>query len=350
MENTLEEKPLEEAPPEAIKLCAGRGKFFSRTKEPNSVYPTTSWRDIVWMASNPLNVPKESGWWFIPSSYCGYDARTIKAQVERGHFWLIVADLDKGNLPLSTVITGVGKLLDGGTEYLIYATKSSKPNDKRWRIVVPIGPPGCPGYIYHHLADQFNRHLGKQLGVEVDNCTSRQNQIAFCPNKGTHYEKFHCPGVPFGEADETTLAVRLVKLAIQGASAEASDTRSPKARGYYLSEFARRYPTEDLLERYGFVTNGRSWHHPKIQTSGSYSTDVKPDGTWLTGSESLYEYIGRRGGDSFDLYVAFECRDREQAYRNICAHLTRGNGPPVGPQWGDLITCGGKTIRIGTGQ
>jgi hypothetical protein len=346
------------------RLCIGKGRYYTLTdptKHPERTeYQTTCWSDIVWMVSNPGElqpVDKNDGWWLIASDIIHRRARLGHVQRDEGRFWILIADIDKGNLPLATVGAGVEACLDAGTEYQIYATRSSEPDDKRWKVMVPLGMP-CPGRFYHHFAEQFNLHLAKSLGVGMDACTDREHQITYLPNPGKHYEWHHQQGAAFGKAHEDSLAHALVNCARQ---AEAQRTPwgghssiRQKERGYYLEQFAKEFPTETLLQRYGFEqhpSNPDKWHHPD-QTTNGFGTDVLDDGTWLTSSQTVQMLIGRSGGDAFDLYVAFGCDgDRDRAYRNICAYLTTGSTEPPGAwPWGAVLMCGSTNVTPGVVQ
>lgn len=317
-------------------LCAGTRKYFSLTKPTNQTemtgYYTVDWPGIVWRAQNPENTDKENGFWVLPSTYTQRDARLKYTQGEHGQFWILNADVDQGNLDLATVVGGVRQLLDPGTEFLVFATKNSGrvypekgyDGEKRWRVMVPTGG-AVPGHAYHHLAGVFNEALALVLNVEMDPVTERVNQYLFLANQGVHYEYHVEPGVPWGVAPSTVLAVAMTNKARERI---ANDPRRNNAvrerkrqRGRYLELFAQRYPLGVLLARYGFTEqpDSNNWHY-EGQSTNSYATSIMYDDTWATSSGTVEAITGRRRGDAFDLFVAFEGGgDWNACFKRWCA-------------------------------
>lgn len=310
-------------------LCAGYTKFFTLTDPTRhtemSGYPTLTWPQIVELAAHPMQEEKDYAWWVIPSTCNSRMARTKYEQLKNGEFWMLGADIDKGGLSLATVVKGLGAVLDPSTEYLIYATRSSTPQNKKWRVLMPTAG-GIPPDAFHHLANLLNEALGIVLGVEMDPVTERVQQFLFVPNMGVHYEYFHCTGKPWGGTPSVARALELTKLTRQRMAADParSLTRErAKERGPLLEEFNRRHDINTLLEHYGFIpdSRGENWHHPD-QTSKSYGTTTRPDGMWLSSSDTVQRMLGRKGGDAFDVFVAMECGgDYARAYKAWAATL-----------------------------
>lgn len=348
-------------------LCAGQGKFFTLTKPKNypemTGYRTMTWLDILWLAANPQNVHKHAAWWVIPSSLTHRYARLKSKQECDGQFWIVWGDLDDGNLDLSAVFEGLYEVLDPGTESLIYASKSSTPDNKKWRTMVRLKGP-CPGTHYHIFAATFNAALGHVLGVKVDEVANRLQQPAFMPNMGEHYEWLHTPGAAMGDTASTqrseAVSASVVRQYNSSPERRLNGKRNvvrQKERGYYLDKFALKFSVETLLERYGFVTqNGVDWHHPDLQTTGSYGTSIMDDGTWTTSSQSVAAKLGRAGGDSFDLYVALGRNgDWDGAYRDLVMAVKGGTDvdtkPPELPRPFPIqgFYCDGKFVEVGHG-
>lgn len=333
-------------------MCSGEGKHFSLTdpsKHPGmSEYHTITWPNICWLALNPQHVQKDRAWWVIPSVVHDRPARLKHHQYAHGEFWMLTADLDKGNLDLATVVDGVRRIMDPGVEFLVYATASSADWDKKWRIMAPTAG-AIPAQAFHHAAGVFNEALGLVLGVSPDPVTERINQYLYLPNTGLHYEYHIEPGLPWGGTEEVSAARALTAKAIERVRNDpdrAAALERSKERGAYLTAFAHTYPVAVLLERYGFETlDGKNWHHPDWQTTKSFGTTITDEGTWVTASQSVEEKFGRKGGDSFDIFVAMEAGgDWKKAYAALVTRMPIEYDRP----WGELgFYCNGEYVEAG---
>ncbi len=119
----------------AIKLRDGSDNTHPKAGTP---YRTICFEDIVAMTQRPPVAAKGAGRWVLASSYAECDARTFAVQAERGSYGMFVVDVDKGNHPFETVRDCSMALLPG-QRLLINSTPSAKPEDKRWRIMAPLG-------------------------------------------------------------------------------------------------------------------------------------------------------------------------------------------------------------------
>jgi len=130
-------------------FACGIGKWDTRNKptfsdgriNPNfsKIYPIAQWQDVVALALSPqAPVAKESGAWILASSYNLTDARNHDIQRDRGCFEMLWADIDEGNLPKEEVLSVLRKILGSGNEFLIYNTRSSQPDSKKWRVLIPL--------------------------------------------------------------------------------------------------------------------------------------------------------------------------------------------------------------------
>lgn len=305
-------------------------------------FDTISWPAIVERAANPQNVEKHKGDWVIPSTLHDKYARQHSTQRRRGEFYMLSVDIDEGNLDLAAVVAGVRMVLDPGTEFLVFATKNSGRVDpeegydggKRWRVFTTSGR-AIPGRYFTSLMRAFTEDLEAVLGVKVDGVTSRPGQLLFLANRGAHYE-FHVEhGVPWGRTPTIDGAIsmqdRAARYVVEGQQKEEARREHKKARGPYLAEFNRLFPTENMLPDCGFITiNGKDWHHPEIQTSKSYGTTLRENGVdWVSATPSVVAFIEERldkdfgtggqfgGGDSFDLHVAFnDTRPWNEVFRD----------------------------------
>lgn len=353
-------------PTETPPMCAGQGKYFSLSapeKHPEmDGYHTLTWKQIVWYASNPQNVDKHSSWWVLPSGYAGRDARLKFAQESNGKFWMFSADIDKGNLSLAAVVAGMQQVLDAGTEFLVFATKSSTDAGKKWRAFVPFGR-YVPSDYFHHLAGTFNEALGIALGVAMDPVTERIQQYLYIPNRGQHYEAQHVAGAPWGATAVVERGLALAEIAQKRTESDPERNsvtvgrrkERAKERGRYLTLFNQRHPAAELLARYGFTegtsTSQSLWHY-EGQSTKSYATRVMDDGDWRTSSGTVEAAVARKGGDSFDLFVAFECGgNREAAFAAWCSQVQAEAKELLKRcPWTAGFTVDGVTIKPGISQ
>lgn len=76
---------------------------------------------------------KSDCWWFIPSS-C--DHKTKAEMMKHGDYCLLVANLDRGN----RTPQDISKILEATSieSFLVYDTVSSRLDDRRLRVVVPL--------------------------------------------------------------------------------------------------------------------------------------------------------------------------------------------------------------------
>ena len=148
-------------------------------------YDAITWQGIVKTAMAPLAMDKHSADAIIASLYRGHDARDHKAQADKGEFHIIPVDIDSGNHTIDDVDAIVVRIF-GDVARLIYATKSSADEDKRWRVFVPVKT-AIPGADFIDTQNAVASLLSDH-GLTSDKAMSRTGQVSFLPNKGEHYE------------------------------------------------------------------------------------------------------------------------------------------------------------------
>lgn len=305
----------------AITLNDGRKNPSPMAGQP---YPVITGREIVAMVQSPPALPKEEGPWFIPSTYAEHDARSHEAQRHRGIFHWLALDVDHNNLSISDIIEALDSVV-GGSSRLIYSTRSTTADNRKWRALIPLAEP-VSGADYTEIATAFYDLLEEASGGALipDRRLSLPGQLVYLPNRGAHYEHHLdkakrldlSPSHPVmmtaadtkrkrAEAEREALAERERRAAHRRATAE--DSESP------VDHFNQRNSVEDLLIRYGYKQAGHSRdYRSPYQSSGSYATRCYGD-YWisLSGSDGAAEIgtataNGNRHGDAFDLYVHFE--------------------------------------------
>ena len=166
----------------ATTLSGGRPNPSAQAGQP---YATIDTVGIIKMMKDPPQVPKEDAAWFIPSVYAESDARTHAVQREHGLFHLLAVDVDKGNPPLDAVEAALDAVARGAYR-LIYSTRSATPDDRRWRVLLPLAKP-LAGADYEDTQNALFDLLAER-GIETDRSLARPAQLVFLPNRGEHYE------------------------------------------------------------------------------------------------------------------------------------------------------------------
>lgn len=286
-------------------------------------YGTITGREIAAMVLAPQSVPKASARWFMPSEYAACDARDHSVQRERGSFRWFCVDFDKNNLCLSQV-RQVLEAVAPGVSRLIYATRSSTADARRWRVLIPLGQP-LSGADYSEMALAFFAILEEVSGGTCvpDRKLALTGQIVYLPNRGEHYEQEVFRGKPLNLTQDHPVMLRCLsdRAVAEATRQEALARRSQKASDRLgvaegttpVHRFNAANRIADLLPRYGYERLGQTdhWRSP-LQTSGTFATQDHGE-YWvsLSGSDAAaglgsVTKTGARYGDAFDLYVAFE--------------------------------------------
>lgn len=225
-------------------------------------YDTIAAREIATMVSAPQGVPKSSARWFIPSTYIASDARDHAVQRERGSFWWFCVDIDKNNLAL----VDVQKVLEAvtpGASWLIYATRSSTMDARRWRVLLPLSQP-LAGLEYTEMALAFFAVLEEvSAGACVaDRKLALTGQLVYLPNRGDHYEcdVFRARPLNLTPDHPVTRRVLADRAATEAARQEATDRRARRAAerpkvgegATPVERFNAVNTIADLLPRYGY--------------------------------------------------------------------------------------------------
>jgi hypothetical protein len=290
-------------------------------------YGTINGKQIVRLVKNAPAVPKDDAQWFIPSTYHQHDARTAEAQFNHGSFGWLPIDIDDGNLDLSEVKEAICGLLPG-ISVIIYSTRSSTPQDRRWRVLVPLAT-FLLGVDYVATLRAFHGLVSDQSMGTVIPCGGilNEKQIIYLPNRGDFYEYEIITGKRLDITPDHPITVRREAnrerdaKAAGEAAAEAKARREKRERERLANPagespvdvFNAAHEVEDLLQRYGYTRQGSSnhWRSPQ-QTSGSFATRCD-GGHWvsLSGSDAAAgignaSRSGSRYGDAFDLFVFYE--------------------------------------------
>lgn len=311
----------------ALRLSDGRLNPSDNAGKP---YQTITMEEVWAMLSDPPTVAKERAQWIIPSEYHQHDARTFEVQRDEGKFSSFLCwDVDKGNFELGFVIQTVRQSLGHGVAFVVYSSRGSKPDQKKWRVLVPHSQP-LNGSGYIAVQQTFFEDL-ESLGLVLDSTLARPAQLVYLPNRGEHYEWYAEPGHLLGLRGHRLQGVFTAKLADQNARTQAQQSsKEIKGTLSWLGAFERKHPTHELLTLYGFEpqADGIHWISPLSASRSKSSFMLYEDGGWISLSDGdIAAKLGRptpsgnRMGDGFDLFVHFNChgnRDTGMAYAEEC--------------------------------
>ena len=290
-------------------------------------YGSINGKQIVRMVKNAPAVAKDDAQWFIPSTYHQHDARTAEAQFNHGSFGWLPIDIDDGNLDLSEVKESVCGLLPG-ISVIIYSTRSSTPQDRRWRVLVPLAT-FLLGVDYVATLRAFHGLVLDQSMGTVIPCGGilNEKQIIYLPNRGDFYEYEIITGKRLDLTPDHPITVRRGANRERDMQATAEAAKEAKAKREKrererlanpttespVEAFNAAHDVADLLHRYGYDRQGSSnhWRSPH-QTSGSFATMCDGD-HWVSLSASdaaagigNASRSGFRYGDAFDLFTFYE--------------------------------------------
>ena len=297
------------------RVCTGKGSREYRAEGSLNPFDTIGLDEIWAMVANPVELPKDQAPWIIPSAYHLADARDFSVQRHKGEYKLLCWDIDKGNHDLQTVVNVAEQVVGKETAFAVYSSSSSKPDQRKWRVLVLIEPnPPLNGFGYNAFQTVFFDRMA-ELGVRPDYALARSAQLVYLPNRGELYEYHYNNGgyLNLSQHPLSYLAAAVHKEALAASKVQRSD----KQFGHhsYLGAFRRKHDITSLLHAYGFQTkNGINWINPYSE-SGSYGGfKLFEDGGWFSSSDGMIQnHVGKsaqggRAGDGFDLYVHFSCR------------------------------------------
>ena len=211
-------------------LCSGYGQYhtFNHAVRNSKPYVEITISRILEMVKTPQLVDKSVAQWVIPHTCLTRNGRSSdflrnpKNSVYDFHaLWF---DIDSGNPSLDDVKTAIHAAF-GNVQYAIYATKSSSPQNQKWRGLFQLDKP-ISGQKFELCQTILNRLLQSQ-GLQLDTVNQACNQILYLPNRGDHYQ-YHINNAPNISID--FFAPHLERLERERAETEAKEEASRKAR------------------------------------------------------------------------------------------------------------------------
>lgn len=352
-ESVPEELRYDVDPWEQPRVMVFAGQFDTLKDRPAENYKTISIRAILDAVGNPASTTKVQAPATIGSSYCAHDARVHEVQARCGLYHLLRFDIDKGNHPLNDVCEAFSSIFSDSV-FVVYSTSSAVPNDRRWRVLVPMVVPVC--HDLRRAAELGVRESIEMLwGIDLDSSLDRAGQHIYLPAVAP--EKRHADGspiyyesqiigkIPFafaGSSIERTAHSILEnekqqEVLRRAAIAEQREKESQRRQAALergdttlspIDWFNQNHTLEDVLVEAGYEqspSNPADWRSP-LQTSGSFATRIYDD-YFVTLSASDAEAglgtetrSGNRCGDAFSVLLHFmHGDDRNSAFRKIRA-------------------------------
>ena len=311
----------------------------------------------------PLDRAKAEGPAFVPSLYHEYDAREHAAQREHGSFVALTGDIDGGNHGLEAIKAAVMDLA-GDAAWLIYSSPHARPDDKRWRILLPLDEPQ-PFSAWHDAQCAFFAFM-ESRGFAMDHALARAAQPVFLPNvprvhtkTGTalrggdgaplHYVTAStgtdAPGLSLqsGVIASGIAAIRRQRMedekARDAVRREAEARRANKPRGdggSIIEDFNASNSVATMLEICGYIQSPRNaddWRSPQ-QTGETYATRIIGS-KWVSLSASdAASGLGERCqsgcfGDAYDLFVHYKHGGNNRAAVRALYDERRASNPNV---------------------
>lgn len=297
----------------AVSFASGSGKYHTDNVDAQNHKPlhNIGWLKILWLVANPQSVNKDYADWVIFSDLL---TRNRQAQLESGRFFGCWLDLDK-NPELSEILAVLSSL---NCEFVVYSSKSSTPDYKKWRVLIPFTEPAT-GEEHQRIVAVINDRFAA-AGIEPDRATETCNQICYLPNKGEFYQ-YHVEDqlapLDWCTALADELAVKIEQEKQRKADAVKSrDVSQHKAAQRVatgqtspVDAYKFEYDLHSALIFYGYRQFGNRYLSPN-SNSGSPGVTIK-DAKWFSSHESDAG-IGRpcnsggTFGDVFDLFVYYE--------------------------------------------
>jgi hypothetical protein len=313
-----------------VKLLLAHGQNDTK-KSTGGNYDTIDLAGIWELVQFPQCKEKGEADFIIPSSYYDYDGRSHEAQRQRGEFHLLCIDVDSGNPSLTDVSQAVINVL-GDVSHIIYSSSGAKPDNRKWRVLIPMQQPISGGVYTDYQAVLFDG-MAKE-GIECDYALARAGQPIFLPNvpvdkrdDDNHpiFYEFHAHGAerlnPIGHYLEREVLRRKYQREQAEVQAAADRKRRQEERAAKraanpdkadpVDEFNARYTVSDMLAKYGYtqLASTDQWHSPNQSTKSYPVRDFGDHWVSLSGSD-VAAGIGNQKdfycwGDQFDLFVHY---------------------------------------------
>jgi len=339
-----------------IEFLTAYGAFDSHKEDsPNretagTPYDVVSLDEIEELAFKPSSREKRDSQFFIPSIYRGCDGRSHFIQRIRGRFLILTADIDEGNLSYEKLKAAIDEVV-GVCSAIFYMTASSQPDNRKWRVLVPLAAP-IAGVDFADTQNAFYDLLAEH-GVICDRALARPGQPVYLPNVPPNRRDsngvpiYYQSNVVYGRKAELITGhniivhrenaraeIRTKKLIVDKRREKLKEDRQLRAEKFGeqdnpIDAFNAANSISELFERYGYERQGTTnhWRSPH-QSSSSFATIDCRD-HWVSQSSSDtslglgHEKDGYCWGTAFDLLVHFQHGGDFKAALRTCAREMR---------------------------
>ena len=131
MQNSIKKPSCEDGlvelfTPINYRFCSGFGQYHTNEFDPQkpekklTPYIQISFSELMALVDDPQQIDKREAQWIIPSNHL---SRTFREQEAHGSYFLLWADIDKGNPEIEEVKTTLNQM--GHFNYEIYTTSSA---------------------------------------------------------------------------------------------------------------------------------------------------------------------------------------------------------------------------------
>ena len=341
-----------------IEFLTAYGAFDSHKEDSRNLetagkpYDVIPLDEIIELVYKPSSREKSDSQFIIPSIYRGCDGRNHSIQRIRGSFLMLTADINEGSLSHEKLNAAIDEVV-GVCSPIIYMTASSQPDNRKWRVLIPLAAP-IAGSDFADTQNAFYDLLAEH-GVICDRALARPGQPVFLPNVPPNRRDsngvpiYYQSSVVYGakaaltarhniivHREKVRAELRAEKLIIEKHRNTLKEERQLRAEKFGeqdspIDAFNAANSISELFERYGYERQGATnhWRSPH-QSSGSFATMDCGD-HWISQSASDtslglgQEKDGYCWGTAFDLLVHFQRGgDFKTAFRT-CAREMRLN-------------------------
>lgn len=255
-------------------------------------YRAISFDDLLELAIKPATYSAKDSLPLITPFVA--DGKT-REHAEASLFGAIIVDHDSDNLSRAGVFSLYQVL--GVTRLLAFTTWSSTPEDRRWKIVIPIASP-VDARVYEAISSGICRHL------RADRAQSRKQQGFYLPAMRDGYQFIHLSGealVPEKGSNHPFMAAARGGWAVIQAEQEKpapSTVKLPSQGGTIIQLINDAYDLHQLLTAHGYKRVGRKYLSPSSKSREPGISILERDG-----KQVVYSHHGESDALSCGKYL-----------------------------------------------